>query len=75
MCEYCFKEEYKRNSYKIHGDLDRTIDGEIKVEGESMLEIFFEWPEKIDEKYEQMCFGAGILIRYCPWCGRKLGDE
>ena len=68
MCEYCL-DKGSRNTYDISGfDAEGTLALDDIDNG---LSIKFSWKEDGDD------FGvlAKALIRYCPWCGRKLDLE
>ena len=67
-CEYCFK-QHKRHSY-IAEDGDTEVD--LRID-EDMLFIELKWYEKKRKTYLGM--GMSPMIRYCPWCGRKLEEN
>ena len=80
MCEYCLDEWYKRNIYEIKGDVsDYDVEGKVELNGEEGLDIHFSWNDETrkekDGRPVRMGLAAAVLIRYCPWCGRKLGEE
>ncbi len=68
-CEYCFKNNI-RHEYNAH-DGDSSIT--IKVKDEDGLYIQINWYDNLQK--QTMGMATLALIRYCPWCGRKLGEE
>ena len=74
MCEYCLNESYQRNNYLIYGQLDVNAEGNAYIDNDDTGLVFtFNWMQEIkDKKYEKYGLMTKIMIRYCPWCGRKL---
>ena len=72
MCEYCTEEYYKRNSYKLKGDLDNPIEIDLLISSKDELYISAKWFDDI--RNCKMGMASLAKIRYCPWCGRKLED-
>lgn len=67
-CEYCFK-QHKQHSY-IAEDGDTEVD--LRID-EDMLFIKLKWYDELRKTY--LGFGMSPMIRYCPWCGRKLEEN
>ena len=67
-CEYCFK-QHKRHEY-IAEDGDTTAS--LKID-KDMLFIELKWYDELRKTYLGM--GMSPMIRYCPWCGRKLEEN
>ena len=66
MCEYCFNEE--RNTYDMVSP-EYGVNGHLSIdEYDNGLYIEFDWKQERDN----YGLAAKVLIRYCPWCGRKL---
>jgi hypothetical protein len=76
MCEYCLSEWYKRNTYELKGTNDNNAEVFLSLDGEEGLLIKAEWDNFFEKenKSVKMCLAAEAIIRYCPWCGRKLKE-
>ena len=67
-CEYCFK-QHKQHEYIIEeGDTTASL----RID-EDMLFIKLKWYDELRKVY--LGIGMSPIIRYCPWCGRKLGEK
>jgi hypothetical protein len=66
MCEYCKKDKRKTKKFLINNPIIslRIVTNNLC----SGIEIL-----SINRKNEVV--KGGIVINYCPMCGRKLGDE
>ena len=71
MCKYCeMPEKLDRHSSHMYGEPNRAF--VIYREGYSetyFLGCEFEDIDTTDYYWEN------VIIKYCPFCGRKLGDE
>ena len=77
MCEYCLSEWYKRNTYDLKGPNDNNAEISLSLDGEEGLLIKAEWIDDFrssENRPVKMGFLAEAIIRYCPWCGRKLKE-
>lgn len=77
MCEYCCDATFERNKYIIKGNDDYMFEGSLKLDdwdNNLLLECSYEIETSPKERIP-MGLAAKFFIRYCPWCGRKLGDE
>ena len=67
-CEYCFT-QHKRHEYV--GE-DGETEVRLKIEDDTLL-IHLKWYDEWRNCYMGMSMSP--LIRYCPWCGRKLEEN
>ena len=73
MCEYCMHEWYKRNTYDLRGPTNKHCEVHLSLDGEEGLLIKAEWVD--EHTFEKYGLAAEAIIRYCPWCGRKLENK
>jgi len=75
MCEYCLDKGYNRNTYDLKGPNDDNAEIQLLLNEEEDLLIKANWNDYFrssENKPVKMGFIAKAMIRYCPWCGRKL---
>lgn len=76
MCEYCAPNVNTRNSYEMHSYKYGATDASIKISIDDcdeglMIECDHAYYNSQDI-IEHLGMKAKAIIRYCPWCGRKL---
>jgi len=75
MCEYCRNDWINRNTYDFYTEEQFPVKGSIEINSNDLL-FKAKWRQETDPgHYEDMGMAARFMIRYCPWCGRKLEEE
>ena len=79
MCEYC-THDIERNTYNINCVDDRGFAAEVSLEVHPIddlliLQCVFHYYDENKQESIPMGLTAALGTRYCPWCGRKLGEE
>lgn len=77
MCKYCLDKGYNCNTYDLKGPNNSSAEIHLSLDEEDLL-IEAEWNDYFrssENKPVKMGFIAKAMIRYCPWCGRKLKGD
>lgn len=72
MCKYCELEKIDEEYYegRINPAIEHECDAArvIRANGRFMLKV-------VGSGEPDYYIGGATFIKYCPWCGRKLGEE
>lgn len=80
MCEYCTT-DMPRNTYHVKADnYNDNIDSELTLKIDDLyegllVECIFNYYDEHKKEIVPMGLICKTSARYCPWCGRKLGEE